>query len=229
MCADAAEQLFNTLINNPNHVLHRLRQLLVYITKLHGLIFYSAPQCSHCKRCTSLQFRLSVRLCVCPSVRLTHAGIVSKRRDVARCSWIWRAIKNKMWIGLWFECEWTLVNSWKVRGLSGKTVSSPLRLLQHYEIDLRAQHSWARHWLPVGWRVQFELCCIVYLFSTGRVQRIWQTLLSPSVPVRHVPSSINVIDGLQLRIKFGKRAFSHAGQAWRSARRDRLDTSTPET
>jgi len=43
--------------------------------------FYSAPQCSHCKRCTS--YGNSVRL----SVRLSaHAGIVSKRRHVARCS-----------------------------------------------------------------------------------------------------------------------------------------------
>ena len=43
-------------------------------------IFYSAPQCSHCKRCTS--YGHSVRL----SVRLSHAGIVSKRLHVARCS-----------------------------------------------------------------------------------------------------------------------------------------------
>jgi len=42
--------------------------------------FYSAPQCSHCKRCTS--YGISVRL----SIRLSHAGIVSKRRHVARCS-----------------------------------------------------------------------------------------------------------------------------------------------
>jgi len=42
--------------------------------------FYSAPQCSHCKRCTS--YGNSVRL----SIRLSHAGIVSKRLHVARCS-----------------------------------------------------------------------------------------------------------------------------------------------
>ena len=45
---------------------------------------YSAPQCSHCKRCTS--YSISVCLSVRPSVRLSHAGIVSKRRHVARCS-----------------------------------------------------------------------------------------------------------------------------------------------
>jgi len=50
-------------------------------------LFYSASQCSHCKRCTScgnsvhLSVR-SVRLSVC----LSHAGIVSKRLQVARCS-----------------------------------------------------------------------------------------------------------------------------------------------
>jgi len=42
--------------------------------------FYSAPQCSHCKRCTS--YGNSVR----PSVCLSHAGIVSKQLHVARCS-----------------------------------------------------------------------------------------------------------------------------------------------
>ena len=42
--------------------------------------FYSAPQCSHWKRCIS--YGNSVRPSVCPS----HAGIVSKRRHVAWCS-----------------------------------------------------------------------------------------------------------------------------------------------
>ena len=41
--------------------------------------FYSAPQCSHCKRCAS--YSNSVRM----SVRLSHTGIVSKRLHVARC------------------------------------------------------------------------------------------------------------------------------------------------
>jgi len=42
--------------------------------------FYSAPQCSHCKRC------ISYSNSVCPSVCPSHAGIVSKRRHAARCS-----------------------------------------------------------------------------------------------------------------------------------------------
>ena len=46
--------------------------------------FYSAPQCSHCRRCAS--YSNSVRPSVCPSVCLSHAGIVSKRLHVARCS-----------------------------------------------------------------------------------------------------------------------------------------------
>ena len=41
-------------------------------------------QCSHCKRCIS--YGNSVHPSVCPSVRLSHAGIVSKRRHLARCS-----------------------------------------------------------------------------------------------------------------------------------------------
>ena len=46
--------------------------------------FYSAPQCWHCKRCTSYSnsVRLSIPVCVC----LSHAGIVSKCLHVARCS-----------------------------------------------------------------------------------------------------------------------------------------------
>jgi len=43
--------------------------------------FYSAP---HCKRCTS--YGNFVRPSVCPSVRPSHARIVSKRRHVAQCS-----------------------------------------------------------------------------------------------------------------------------------------------
>jgi len=42
--------------------------------------FYSTLQCLHCKRCTSYG------IYVCLSVRLTHAGIVSKRRHVAWCT-----------------------------------------------------------------------------------------------------------------------------------------------
>ena len=59
--------------------------------------FYSAPQCSHCTRCTSYgnSVCLSVCLSIRPSVRLSHAGILSKRRHVARCSlhcWIAKCV-----------------------------------------------------------------------------------------------------------------------------------------
>ena len=47
-------------------------------------------QCSHCKRCIS--YGNSVRPSVCLSVCPSHAGIVSKRRHVARCS-LHRTIK----------------------------------------------------------------------------------------------------------------------------------------
>ena len=51
------------------------------------------PQCSHCKHCIS--YGNSVGPSVCPSVRLSHAGIVSKRRHVARWSfhrWIAKCV-----------------------------------------------------------------------------------------------------------------------------------------
>ena len=51
---------------------HNLPQVLFGL----ALGFYNTLQCSHCKRCTSYGI----------SVRLSHAGIVSKRRHVAQCS-----------------------------------------------------------------------------------------------------------------------------------------------
>ena len=46
------------------------------------MYFYSAPQCSHCKRCTSYSnsIRLSVRLSVC----LSHAGIKTTARSTVQ-------------------------------------------------------------------------------------------------------------------------------------------------
>jgi len=48
----------------------RVRYHRKTITSVSKSTFYSAPQCSHCKRCTSYgnSVRLSVRLSVCPSV-----------------------------------------------------------------------------------------------------------------------------------------------------------------
>ena len=55
--------------------------------------FLQRTQCSHCKRCIS--YSNYVCLSVCPSVCPSHAGIVSKRRHVARCSlhrWIAKCV-----------------------------------------------------------------------------------------------------------------------------------------
>jgi len=65
------------------------------LTKVHCSCyagFYGAP---HCKRCTSYSNSIcpSVCLSVRPFVHLSHAGIVSKRRHVARCSLHWRIAK----------------------------------------------------------------------------------------------------------------------------------------
>ena len=56
----------------------------VALTSLNS--FYSAPQCSSIASAVLATAIPSVCLSVCPSVRLTHAGIVSKQRHVARCS-----------------------------------------------------------------------------------------------------------------------------------------------
>ena len=52
--------------------------------------FLQRAQCSHCKRC------ISYSNSVCPSVRPSHAGILSKRPHVARCSlhrWIAKCVQ----------------------------------------------------------------------------------------------------------------------------------------
>jgi len=59
------------------------------VTSENTVRFLQRTQCSHCKRCIS--YSNSVCLSVCPS----HAGIVSKRRHVARCSlqsWIAKCV-----------------------------------------------------------------------------------------------------------------------------------------
>ena len=62
-----------------------------------GQSFLQHAQCSHYKRCISYSnsVRPSICLSVCLSVRPSHAGIVSKRRHVARCSlhrWIAKCV-----------------------------------------------------------------------------------------------------------------------------------------
>jgi len=63
--------------------------------RLNFIHFYSAPQCWHCKRCTSYSNSVWLCLFVCLSVRPSHAGIVSKRPHVARCNlncWIAKCV-----------------------------------------------------------------------------------------------------------------------------------------
>jgi len=62
-----------------HHDVHR-RQFILNFSYFFCLLFYRAPHCWHCKRCTS--YGNSVRL----SIRPSHAGIVLKRLHVARCS-----------------------------------------------------------------------------------------------------------------------------------------------
>jgi len=63
-----------------------------YVLSVH-IFSLQRAQCSHCKRCIS--YSNSVRPSVCPSFCPSHAGIVSKRRHVARCSlhrWIAKCV-----------------------------------------------------------------------------------------------------------------------------------------
>ena len=77
--------------NEPGEHSQRLRRNDSTINII--VVLLQRAQCSHCKRC--IGYGNSVRLSVCLSVCLSHAGIVSKRRHVARCSfhrWIAKCV-----------------------------------------------------------------------------------------------------------------------------------------
>jgi len=80
--SDVTTKSLQQLLLNANCIL--IRKIESSVVNLRYCDFYSAPQCSHCKRCIS--YGNFVRPSVCPSIRPSHAGIVSKRRHVARFS-----------------------------------------------------------------------------------------------------------------------------------------------
>jgi len=87
------------------------------------------------------------------------------------------------------------------------------------------------HWLPVHWRIQFKLCCIMHSVFNGNcpayLSDIVQTVSAsrPRLRLRSSSSTDYVLP--RLCIKFGERAFSHAGpSAWNSKTFARNLTST---
>ena len=71
------------------------------------------------------------------------------------------------------------------------------------------------HWLPVRWRIQFKLCCIMHSLFNGNcpayLTDILQAVSVSRSRLRLRSSSSTDYVLLRLRTKFGERAFSHAG------------------
>ena len=73
------------------------------------------------------------------------------------------------------------------------------------------------HWLPVRWRVQFKLCCLMHSIFHGRCPDYLSNIVRPVDLSRSRAglrsSSTTNFAMPQLRTKCGERAFSHAGPA----------------
>ena len=73
------------------------------------------------------------------------------------------------------------------------------------------------HWLPVRWRVQFKLCCLMHSIFHGRCPDYLSNILRPVNVNRSRTglrsSSTTNFAMPQLQTKCGERAFSHAGPA----------------
>jgi len=71
------------------------------------------------------------------------------------------------------------------------------------------------HWLPVRWRVQFKLCCLMHSIFYGKYPWYLDNIMShvdcgrPRRGLR--PSSSSDFSLPRLRTKFGERAFAYAG------------------
>jgi len=79
------------------------------------------------------------------------------------------------------------------------------------------------HWLPVRWRIQYKLCCLMHSVSHGNspmyLKNTVQSASASRPQLRQCLRSTSSNDFMlpQQRSKFGKRAFSHAGpSAWNS-------------
>jgi len=81
------------------------------------------------------------------------------------------------------------------------------------------------HWLPVRWRVQFKLCCVMHSIFYGTCSAYLSNILEP-VGAGRTRSGLRSTSSTdyslpRLRTKFGERSFGHAGPAaWNSLPED---------
>jgi len=86
------------------------------------------------------------------------------------------------------------------------------------------------HWLPVSYRIEFKLCCLVHAIHYGRspacLAETVQSVGASSSRCRLRSSFTSSMDYSlpRLRTKFGERAFSHAGPAAWNALPDHIRT-----
>ena len=86
------------------------------------------------------------------------------------------------------------------------------------------------HWLPVSYRIKFKLCSIIHAIHYGRsLAYLTETVQSVSASRSRCglcSSSTSSMDYSlpRLRMKFGERAFSHAGPAAWNALPDHIHT-----
>ena len=74
------------------------------------------------------------------------------------------------------------------------------------------------HWLPVTERAQFKMLCLVYKSLHDSAPEYLSELLVPYIPGRELRSSSSfLLKTTNCRVKYGERAFSHAGPSlWNS-------------
>ena len=71
------------------------------------------------------------------------------------------------------------------------------------------------HWLPIRWRVQFKVCCmLMHAVVTGSCPAYLRSIVQPATQSRSGlrPSSFD-FSVLRTRTKFSERGFSYAGPA----------------
>jgi len=86
------------------------------------------------------------------------------------------------------------------------------------------------HWLPVRWRVQFKICCLMHRINRGNSPEYLKNIARSVAASRRRPGLRSALSTdyvlPRLWTKFGERAFSHAGpSAWNALPEDIRATS----
>ena len=90
------------------------------------------------------------------------------------------------------------------------------------------------HWLPVRWRIEYKLCCIMHSVHTGKCPAYLKNTVQLAADrqsqsdLRSSTTSAYLLP--RLKTKFGERAFSHAGpSAWNALPTHIRDVPSPNS